>query len=302
MKDLIIGDGAMGTELRRRGVKVPSHVESIWSALALKEAPDTVEEIHTDYIEAGSDYITINNYAVTRPILSRENLDNELESLTIKSIEIAKTALSKSHRQDIKILGSLPPLETSYRADLILEEEEMNKQYSEIANILKDKVDIIICETMASALEAKCALKAALEIDMPVWVSWTLHGDVRNKLPSGETVSQAFSEINGLEPDAYLVNCCAANLVTPSIQALKELTDIPIGGYANAENVSLDTKGSNLKLAQERHWESAKEIDEKAYLEEAKLWIKEGASIVGGCCRTKPSYIEELSSNLKLKS
>ena len=299
MKDLIIGDGAMGTELRRRGVKVPSHIESIWSALALKEAPDTVEKIHTDYIEAGSDYITTNNYAVTRPILSRDNFDNELESLTIKSIEIAKAALSKTKRKDIKILGSLPPLETSYRADLILKEEEMNKQYSEIANILKDKVDIIICETMASALEAKCALKAALETNMPVWLSWTLHGDVRNTLPSGETVNQAFIELNGLEPDAYLINCCAANLVTPSIKALRELTDIPIGGYANAENVALDKANSNLKLAAERHWDSAIEINEKTYLEEAKLWIKEGASIVGGCCRTKPSYIKELSTNLK---
>ena len=300
MKNLIIGDGAMGTELRRRGVKVPSHVESIWSALALREAPVTVEEIHTDYIEAGSDYITINNYAVTRPILSRDNLENELESLTNKSIEIAQAALSKTHREEIKILGSLPPLETSYRADLILEEDEMNKQYSELANILKDKVDIIICETMASALEAKCALKAALEINMPVWVSWTLHGDVRNTLPSGETVNQAFLELNGLEPDAYLINCCAANLVTPSIKALRELTDIPIGGYANAENVALDKANSNLKLAAERHWDSAIEINEKTYLEEAKLWIKEGASIVGGCCRTKPSYIKELSTNLKI--
>ena len=299
MKDLIIGDGAMGTELRRRGVKVPSHIESIGSALALKEAPDTVEEIHSDYIEAGSDYITINNYAVTRPILSRDNFDNELESLTIKSIEIAKAALSKTKKRDIKILGSLPPLETSYRADLILKEEEMNKQYSEIANILKDKVDIIICETMASALEAKCALKAALETNMPVWLSWTLHGDVRNTLPSGETVNQAFLELNGLEPDAYLINCCAANLVTPSIKALRELTDIPIGGYANAENIALDSSSSNLKLPEERHWDSAVEINEKAYLEEAKLWIKEGASIVGGCCRTTPSYIKELSTNLK---
>ena len=299
MKNLIIGDGAMGTELRRRGVKVPSHVESIWSALALREAPVTVEEIHTDYIEAGSDYITINNYAVTRPILSRDNLENELESLTNKSIEIAQAALSKTHREEIKILGSLPPLETSYRADLILEEDEMNKQYSELANILKDKVDIIICETMASALEAKCALKAALEINMPVWVSWTLHGDVRNTLPSGETVNQAISKLNGLEPDAFLVNCCAANLVAPSIQALKELTDIPIGGYANAENVALDTASPNLKLAAERHWDSAIEINEKAYLEEVKLWIKEGASIIGGCCRTRPSYIKELSENLK---
>ena len=299
MNNIIIGDGAMGTELRRRGVKVPSHVNSIWSALALKEATSVIEEIHIDYIEAGSDYITTNNYAVTRPILSRDNLDNELESLTIKSIEIAKAALSKTKREELKILGSLPPLETSYRADLILKEKEMNKQYSEIANILKGKVDIIICETMASALEAKCALKAALETDMPVWVSWTLHGDVRNTLPSGETVNQAFTELNGLEPDAYLVNCCAANLVTPSIKALKELTDIPIGGYANAENVALDTENSNLKFAAERHWDSAIEINEKAYLEEAKLWIKEGASIVGGCCRTNPSYIKELSSNLK---
>ena len=299
MKNLIIGDGAMGTELRRRGVEVPSHVESIWSALALKEATSIVEEIHIDYIESGSDYITTNNYAVTRPILSRDNLDNELESLTIKSIEIAKAALSKTKRENVKILGSLPPLETSYRADLILKEKEMNKQYSEIANILKGKVDIIICETMASALEAKCALKAALETDMPVWVSWTLHGDVRNTLPSGETVNQAFTELNGLEPDAYLVNCCAANLVTPSIKALKELTDIPIGGYANAENVALDTENSNLKFAAERHWDSAIEINEKAYLEEAKLWIKEGASIVGGCCRTNPSYIKELSANLR---
>ena len=299
MKNLIIGDGAMGTELRRRGVEVPSHVESIWSALALKEATSIVEEIHIDYIEAGSDYITTNNYAVTRPILSRDNLDNELESLTIKSIEIAKAALSKTKRENVKILGSLPPLETSYRADLILKEKEMNKQYSEIANNLKGKDDIIICETMASALEAKCALKAALETDMPVWVSWTLHGDVRNTLPSGETVNQAFTELNGLEPDAYLVNCCAANLVTPSIKALKELTDIPIGGYANAENVALDTENSNLKFAAERHWDSAIEINEKAYLEEAKLWIKEGASIVGGCCRTNPSYIKELSANLK---
>ena len=299
MKNLIIGDGAMGTELRRRGVEVPSHVESIWSALALKEATSIVEEIHIDYIEAGSDYITTNNYAVTRPILSRDNLDNELESLTIKSIEIAKAALLKTKREDVKILGSLRPLETSYRADLILKEEEMNKQYSEIANILKDKVDIIVCETMASALEAKCALKAALETNMPVWVSWTLHGDVRNTLPSGETVNQAFTELNGLETDAYLVNCCAANLVTPSIKALKELTDIPIGGYANAENVALDTENSNLKFAAERHWNSAIEINEKAYLEEAKLWIKEGASIIGGCCRTTPSYIKELSINLK---
>ena len=164
---------------------------------------------------------------------------------------------------------------------------------------IRDRVDIIICETMASALEAKCALKAALETNMPVWLGWTLHGDVRNTLPSGETINQAFLGLNGLAPDAYLINCCAANLIAPSIKALKQLTDIPIGGYANAENIVLDTESSNLKLPEEKHWNSAIEINEKAYLEEARLWIKEGASIVGGCCRTNPNYIKELSDNLK---
>jgi S-methylmethionine-dependent homocysteine/selenocysteine methylase len=299
MNNLIIGDGGMGSELRIRGVEVPSHVESIWSALALKEASSVVEEIHLDYIEAGSDYITINNYAVTRPILSRENLDMELESLTLKSIEIAQTAISKSKKEGVKILGSLPPLETSYRADLILCEEEMDKQYSEIANILKDKVDIIICETMASALEAKCALRSALNTNMPVWVSWTLHGNQMNTLPSGETINDAFAELAGLEPEAYLVNCCAANLVTPSLKVLNKLTDVSLGAYANAENIQIESNSFQSKLAEERHRDSAIEIDEKTYLKEASKWIREGASIIGGCCRTRPSYIKELSENLK---
>ena len=299
MNKLIIGDGGMGSELKIRGVEVPSHVKSIWSALALKEASSVVEKIHLDYIEAGSDYITTNNYAVTRPILFRDSLDKELESLTLKSIEIAQSAISKSKKEGVKILGSLPPLETSYRADLILHEEEMDKQYSEIANILKDKVDIIICETMASALEAKCALNAALNTNMPVWVSWTLHGNQMNTLPSGETINHAFAELTGLEPEAYLVNCCAANLVTPSLKILNELTDVRLGAYANAENVQIESTSTLSKLAEEKHWESATEIDEKIYLKETSKWIKEGASIIGGCCRTRPSYIKELSENLK---
>ena len=51
-------DGGMGFELQLRGVKVPSHTESIWSALALTEDPDAVVDVHTAYIEAGADVLT----------------------------------------------------------------------------------------------------------------------------------------------------------------------------------------------------------------------------------------------------
>ena len=128
MSNIILGDGALGTELRSRGVEVPSHTESIWSALALTENPDEIKNIHLDYIEAGSDFITINNYAVTRPLLARLGREDEIEDLTLKSIELAEQAIKESYK-DIMLAGSLPPLETSYRADLIQDREPLSSDW-----------------------------------------------------------------------------------------------------------------------------------------------------------------------------
>ena len=299
MKEIILGDGGMGTELRFRGVNVPSHEDSLWSALALEEAPEVVEQIHFDYIEAGADYITINNYSLTQPILSRVKKEDQLEELTLKAIEIATNAVKESNKRGIKILGSLPPLQTSYRADLILSEDEMCNKYNEIANLLKNKVDIIICETMSSGLEAKCALNAALQVEADVWVSWTLHGNRPNQLPSGESVKEAFLALENLTPQAYLINCCGANFVGDAIRELNKLTDLPIGGYANSENVIRTSESLGFINAEKAQRDSIIEIDEVSYSKEVLSWIKDGATIVGGCCRTRPSHIKQLRCALK---
>ena len=49
-KDLIIADGAMATELERRGLDLN---DSLWSARALAENPDSIRAVHRDYLEAG---------------------------------------------------------------------------------------------------------------------------------------------------------------------------------------------------------------------------------------------------------
>ena len=195
MTETKILDGGTGSEIRRRGYDVPSHIESIWSAQALIDNPEVVEQIHYDYIHAGANYITINNYALTQPILSRAKIKNKLKGLTLLSIELAHNAKKRSGK-DVKIIGSLPPLETSYRADLVINEKEIYKNYKEIASILKNNVDVIICETMSSSIEAKIALNAALETNTESWISWTLHGNRLNVLPSGETLENAFNELN----------------------------------------------------------------------------------------------------------
>ena len=87
---------------------------------------------------------------------------------------------------------------------------------------------------MSSSIEAKTALEAALETNSESWVSWTLQGNRLNVLPSGEILEDAFNELKTIEADAYLINCCGANFVTEGIKTLNNLTDKPIGGYANS--------------------------------------------------------------------
>ena len=299
MNNIIIGDGALGTELRDRGVEVPSHTESIWSALALTESPEEIKQIHLDYIEAGSDFITINNYAVTQPLLERVNRADELTDLTLKSIELGKDAIKESNK-GIKLAGSLPPLETSYRADLVQDRERMIEQYSEIAAILENKVDIIICETMSSSLEAKSALACVKDSSAEVWLSWTLMGNRKNLLPSGENIVDACNEIKDLRADAYLINCCGANMITEALPSINKITSKPIGGYANPELVSTNNHNMGFsKQPESDHRSAATGIDEDRYAEEAIKWVENGASIIAGCCRTKPSYIKKLTEALK---
>ena len=296
MKKLLIGDGGMGSELRFRGVEVPSHTESIWSALALIENTADVKEIHLDYINAGAQFITANNYTVTRPILERANMGDRLEELTLLSLSIAKEAIEESGK-DILLAASLPPLETSYRADLILDEIMMASQYDELAKILEGRCDIIICETMSHSTEAKIALSSIQNSNAEKWLSWTLHGNRCNTLPSGETIAEAFKQTSDLSCDAYLVNCCGANLVTESLKELKKLTNKPFGGYANSELIELSVDNTKEISAENNHWESAVTIDEETYTSEVSKWIDEGASIIAGCCRTRPSHIKDMVSN-----
>ena len=99
----------MGSELRARGFEVPDHIRSIWSAKALMDAPEAIVQIHRDYIDAGAEVITANNYMVTPPLLAREGLADRFEELTLRALELAQQARDASGRA-VRGAGSLPPL------------------------------------------------------------------------------------------------------------------------------------------------------------------------------------------------
>lgn len=288
-------DGAMGTQIRARGYEVPSHHSSIWSAQALMDNPHIVKEIHKDYISAGAEIITTNNYAVTQNLLERENLGHRLEELTSLSIDIAKEAKKESGK-NIKIAASLPPLDTSYRPDLVGDITSIEKKYMEIVDIVKDRVDLIIIETMSSSMEASGALSACAKADIEVWLGYTLQGIRKNILPSGENLIDAINKVKHFNISAYVINCSSANITTEAIKLLSNEIDKPFGGYANSVNVNQIIDGDDeVDNAEDLQVENQQLINEIDYSVIVKNWIDDGATIVGGCCGTSPEHIKKIS-------
>ena len=146
----VLLDGGMGRELRFRGVDVPG---TIWSALALIEAPEVVRRIHADYIQAGADVITINSYGVIRSDLAKENLEDRFAELNRTAGRLAVEARDMSAK-DVVIAGSLPPLRGSFRPDRVGRIADIEPLYREQAELLAPFVDLFICETMSTAAES----------------------------------------------------------------------------------------------------------------------------------------------------
>ena len=292
-RQITLLDGGMGTELRARGVEVPDHTTSIWSAKALRADPDAIVGVHRDYIAAGAEVITINNYMLTPPLLEREGWADQLEALTLLAVELAQRARDESSTC-VRIAGSLPPLETSYRADMVGEDEAILGIYRIIAGILAGRVDILLCETMASGREAVAAATAAIETGQETWLSWTMQGRTPDRLPSGESLPEVFAAVEQLPISAYLVNCCAANFVTRAMPVLRELTDKPFGGYANGVNFDIEAADS-ADPSDDSAW---KRLNPQDYAAEVSQWLDAGATLVGGCCGTRPAHIAELRSGL----
>ena len=287
----VLLDGGMGRELRFRGVDILS---TIWSANALLVAPEVVRGVHDDYIAAGAQVITTNTYGIIRHELAREGVAHRLRELNELAGQLAVAARDAAP-QDVWIAGSLPPLNGSYRPDRVWPFAKAAPLYREQAEILAPFVDLFICETMASAAEALAAASAACETGKPVWISYTLHEDRSGRLRSGETIAQAVQALDGLLVAGFLANCCAPEAITAALPALKATGAPYVGGYANTftpvpETWTLDGSEPSDGLLDLRI-----DLDPTAYLAHVVAWWEAGATVVGGCCGTRPAHIAHIA-------
>ena len=288
----VLLDGGLGRELRFRGVAVPT---TIWSAAALMSAPGVVRQIHLDYIAAGADIITANTYGVIRDDLAKVGIEDRFAELNTLACDLAVQARDASSRQ-VVIAGSLPPLRGSFRPDRVGSSDIIETLYGEQAELLAPHVDMLLCETMSSAAEGRAAAKAACRTGRPVWVAWTLHEDRSGNLRSGESITDAAQVLQDLPVQGLLVNCCAPESVTRAMPFLAATGTEWIEGYAN----------TSAPIPQDWELDGAKDtdglltlrsdLDPHRYAVHVTQWLERGATVVGGCCGTRPSHITIIRS------
>ncbi|TPL95436.1 homocysteine S-methyltransferase family protein [Mesorhizobium sp. B2-3-12] len=288
MKKVILTDGGMGQELVRRSKSEPT---PLWSARVLIDEPDLVRDLHAEFIRAGARVITINTYSATPERLAREGAEDLFKPLQKRGIELARQACDEAG--EAAIAGCLSPLFGSYAPALTISYQETLDIYRRIVAEQADGVDLFLCETMASADEARAAVTAASESGKPVWVSWTLADHGTPRLRSGEALAAASSALGDLVA-ARLINCCRPEAITA---ALPELIDLggPVGAYANGFTSTEALKhGGTVDVLHARH-----DLDPEAYAGQAMGWVAAGADIVGGCCEVGPAHIAALRGRLE---
>ena len=238
--------------------------------------------------------ITTSNYYATPIILKEKDSGLDYRKLSETALCLAEDAVKSSDR-NILIAGCFPPINVSFRPDLTPSKNEVEDFYETLADIYKNRVDVILCETMASIFEGDIAAKIATKYFERTWVSWNTRGLDPLLIPSGENLYDAALEVSKYNLDCQLVNCAHANLITKSLEILKSCVS-DIGVYANSSVHSpRNEKLEKYENISEVHYHHMVEINPREYLNFAKEWVSMGSKVIGGCCTTTPEHIRLIS-------
>ncbi|UUX51706.1 homocysteine S-methyltransferase family protein [Nisaea acidiphila] len=290
---IVILDGGMSRELERLGAPFR---QPEWSALALMETPEIVEKAHVEFIEAGAEVITTNNYAVVPYHIGEKRFADEGRRLIELSGKLARSAADR--KKGVRVAGCVPPVFGSYRPKEF-DPVRAPKILAEIVGGLAGVADLWLVETTSSIAEMEAAVAATVAAPKPLWVALTLEDgsaeDDGSRLRSGESVREACAAALSQDIDAVLFNCSTPEIMSRAIDEARRILpeSVRIGVYANGFARPAGQRGAKRDITPMR-----KDLDPAAYLALARQWREHGASIIGGCCGIGCSHIEALSKGL----
>ncbi len=293
----IVIDGALATELERRGYDLKNE---LWSAKILLEQPEAIEQLHYDYFKSGADCAITASYQATIEGFTKRGL-NEKEAFDLiqKSVKLAIQARDEFWSDETNRVGRPKPFVAAsvgpygafladgseYRGNYGLNEKElMDFHRPRMKALIEAGADLLACETIPSLVEAWAMAKLLKEFpDTAAWISFS----ARDEKHVSE--GQAFADcVRDLESNAQIVsigiNCTSPKYIPSLIREAKQVTDKPILVYPNS---------GETYDAENNDWNGSPVFE--SFGEEAKEWYNAGACLIGGCCRTTPEDIQAIA-------
>ena len=290
-KKLRILDGGMGQELLARGLEPNG---TLWSANALlhEKYHQLLLNTHLDFIKAGAEVIVTTTFTSRKTRLKVNNLEDKFEFLNIKACEIAQKA--KEIYPETIIAGGLPPQYSTYEADIRSENEISENFYSQ-AKILNSYVDFFYFDVLSSINEINIGIESIKEFNKPYLVG--IHISEGTKLPSGEKISDLINNLDTSKLLGVTLSCVSPENFQINLNEIKNL-GMPFGfklnGFIKTSPIPKFDKNKKTKNPSELLG-VRKDLTPKKMAEFAQKFKDAGATILGGCCETRPSHIKAFS-------
>lgn len=295
--DPVLLDGGLGTELERRG---HTQLGKLWSAALVRTNPAAIREIHREYMDAGAKIITTATYQAALPTLRSIGLHRaEAEDFLRDAVALATRERDRfvhrhaGHYRPL-VAASVGPYGASlangaeYTGDYDVSDRQLVSFHVERLRILAEtEADVIACETIPSLREARVLLQL-LQALPHRWAWMSLICRDATHLADGSSLCEVLKLTQDV-PNlcAVGINCIAPRYGERSIEILQRNATAPVLVYPNASN--------DWSPSARRAPEAA---DPESFAQEARKWLRAGAQIIGGCCRTTPAHIRALGSIL----
>ena len=289
-KRILILDGAMGTMLQRKGLQGNSESFNLTN-------PETIGEIHNEYIEAGADIITANSFSANSISQSEYNLSEKAGQMAEAAARIARKAADEAPRK-IWVAGSVGPTSKSLSLAQNIN-DPIFRPYSfdgmaeaferQIRGLINGGVDLLLFETCFDALNTKAALYAIGHIpeasDIPIMISASM-SDRSGRTLTGQTMEAFYRSVQHCSPLSFGLNCSlGAEEMIPLIAEVASFAACAVSCYPNA----------GLPNEMGEYDETPSQMAESV----RKMALAGSVNIVGGCCGTTPEHIKAVAEAVK---
>lgn len=280
MKNTILLDGAMGTQLAEAGLQMGGETNITH--------PDAVLAIHQQYADCGVDMLITNTLTMNRVNVESHNIAVDLKEVNLAGARLARAAV----REGQYVLGDMGSTGKMLKPYGDLSPDDAYDAFKEQAVILAEGgVDGIIIETMFDLAEALCCLRACKDVvDLPVIVSMSFNTVQRGgRTIMGNSAQDCAKALDEAGACAIGTNCGNLDPLQMSeiVTIMKRVTSLPILAQPNAGIPRfIDDK-------------TVFDMSPSDFADGVYRCIQAGAQLVGGCCGTSPAHLSAVVKRIR---